>query len=205
MKNIVLGALLVGSLASQSAFAEIRTFDFSASVSSLLTIHGFKSTVSGIHAGTTVSKGDLIEGRLSFDDLGRDWDNAVGSVSAKPALQFEYTFVADGTTVSFDAPTWSHNPKFLWLADLFTARGVSGELNANSMLTLLSPVGGHSWELGNGTSGTLSLNWSGVTGLAKLTSFTEVSPVPEPSTYGMMLIGAAVVAGAAKRRARRAA
>lgn len=208
MKKILLGALLVSGLAGQSALAEIRTFDFTANVNSLGTLTNSNATsVGGIVNGTVVQKNDLIQGRFSFDDLGRDWTGATNSVGPYKVLDFNFTFVASDTKVDLDG-VWNHIPN-VFGQSIFGIVGVkTGPLQAAG-IGLYAPTNGFDWQLDSDTSGALTASWltqGRVVKLsANLTSLTAVSPVPEPSTYAMLLLGAAVVTGAAKRRAARRA
>lgn len=206
MKKYILGALLVGGLAGQSAFAEIRTFDFTASIDALRTAgNPFATSLPGIESGTTVALGDVVKGQLSFDDLGTDFNAATGFLGWNNVAKFSYTFA--NTTVDVTPAVWGHTANIFGGADnLFNAAGSNAAKTVATNLFLYSPGDAFSWQLGNGTSGSLAISWLGNSANASLTSLVEVSPVPEPSTYAMLLLGAAVVGGVAKRRsARRAA
>jgi hypothetical protein len=206
MKHTILGALLVGALAGQGAFAEIRTFDFTANVSSLATAGNPAATAAaGIVSGTTVALGDVITGRFAFDDLGRDFSGATAFVGFNPALTLHYTFMANGTRVEVAPALWSHSPGMAGGTDLFNVVGANAARTVASSLLLYSPADAFSWDLGNGSKAQLAITWQGTSLNASLSSLAEVSPVPEPSTYGMLLLGAAVVGGAARRHAARSA
>lgn len=207
MKKYILGALLVGGLAGQSAFAEVRTFDFTANISSLAAAgNPFATSLSGIESGTTIAVGDAIKGQLSFDDLGTDWNAATGFLGWNSVTKFSYTFVGSNTTVDVAPALWGHTANiFGGSTNLFNAVGSNAARTVASNLFLYSPGDAFSWELGDGTSASLSFSWLGNSASANVSSLVEVTPVPEPSTYAMLLLGAAVVGGVAKRRARRAA
>jgi hypothetical protein len=214
MKQIILGALLVGTMAGQGAYAEIRTFDFTANVSSLASASNpLATSVEGIQSGTTVALGDVIKGTLSFDDLGTDWSAATGFSGFNNAISFSYTFESSNTTVDITPALWSHTAGAAGATDLFNVVGANAAKTVGANLLLFTPGDAFSWELGNGTSAALAVTWRGAGSApislnANLSSLVEVTPVPEPSTYGMMLLGVAVLAGVAranKRRARSAA
>lgn len=209
MKKIILAAMLFSGLAGQSAFAAIHTFDFTASVSGLVTPgNGNAASAGGVASGTVVKLNDTISGQFSFDDQGYDW------AGNKPAVKlsvtdFQFTFDASNTTVDVGAALWGHHPSAA-NQSTFTVAGASLSQGVTSaVFSLYSPRKSFSWELDSDTSAALTLAWArpgAIVGLsANLTSLTAVSPVPEPSTYAMLLLGAAVVGGAAKRRAARRA
>jgi hypothetical protein len=206
MKKYILGALLVGGLAGQSAFAEIRTFDFTANVATLASgSNPFATSITGIESGTTVAVGDVIKGQLSFDDLGTDFTAATGFSGFNPAVKFNYSFASSNTSVDVTQALWSHTPHLNGGTDLFNVVGANAAKTVATSLFLYSPGNAFAWEVGNGTSGSLAVTWAGGSVNANLSSLVEVTPVPEPSTYAMMLLGAAVVTGVAKRRAARRA
>lgn len=208
MKTIILGALLVGSMAGHSALAEVRTFDFTASIGRLSTAgNPFATSVQGIEAGTTVNLGETIKGTLSFDDLGTDFGAASAFSGWNNAIKFSYSF-QNGSAVAVTPAVWGYTPKLFGTTDVFNVTGTTANQQVASNLFLFTPHDAFSWEVGNGTSASLAVSWTGADSAplslnADLSSLVEVTPVPEPATYAMLLLGAAVVGGVAKRRAAR--
>lgn len=211
MKKVILGTLLLGALAMQSASAAVRTFDFTATVSySFDLANPGVGVVSGPVSGTTIAPGDQLRGRFSFDDLGRDWINAGGNVFNAPVLSFSYTLVKYNATVNVGDTLWHHEPHV-------SGRSAFNITDGNFVHTvgfnLDAPEYGFNWQLGNGTTAQFNSMWSTsmvglmgsqVTSLNEVsmfrTSLADVSAVPEPATWGMLLVGAAVAGAAAKRR-----
>ena len=208
MKKYILGTLLVGSLAGQGAGAEVRTFDFTASIDRLSSAsNSFATSIAGIDAGTTIAVGNLIKGTLSFDDQGTSFGGGTSFVGWNDAVKFTYTFEGVGTRVDASPAVWGYSPNMIGSTDLFNIVGTNAQ-GVGSNLFLFTPHNGFSWEIGSDTSGSLSVAWndasnSGLSLNASLNSLVEVTPVPEPSTYAMLLLGAAVLTGVAKRRAAR--
>lgn len=206
MKTIILGALLVGSMAGQSALAEVRTFDFTASINRLsATGTPFATSLQGIDAGTTVSLGETTTGTLSFDDLDTDFSAASSFSGWNNAIKFSYRF-QNGSAVAVTPAVWGYTPGLFGTTDMFNVTGTTTDRQVASNLFLFTPHDAFSWEVGNGTSASLAVSWTGADSAplslnADLSSLVEVTPVPEPATYGMLLLGAAIVGGVGKRRA----
>lgn len=211
MKKVILGTMLLGALAMQSASAAVRTFDFTATVThSFDIVNPSATTVSGPLSGTTIDPGDQLTGRFSFDDMGHDWINAGGNVSNAPVLSFSYTLVKYNATVNVGDTLWHHDPH---VSGRSAFHITDGNYAHTVGFTIDAPEYGFNWQLGNGTTAQFTSLWSAsihglmysqVTSLNEVSMFrsslAEVSAVPEPATWGMLLVGAAVAGAAAKRR-----
>lgn len=213
MKKAILGTLLVGTFALQSAYAKVRTFDFSANVSTLVSLgNSNASSGPGVFEGTTVTLGDLITGQFSFDDGGHDWTNAITPITSPNVVGFKFFFNASNTGFDVDintgTATWSHAP-FFFDTSAFTIAGVDAEHLVSGSFVLNQPAGNFGWELNTDTIALLGVRWLRPGGEGRLnanvTSLVEVSPVPEPSSYAMLLLGAAVIGGVRRLRAARRA
>jgi hypothetical protein len=208
MKQLFLGAMLFGSMACQSTAAAIRTFDFTASVSfvRLASIHSEPSSVPGIVSGTTVSVGDIVQGRFSFDDRGWDFNGATSMSDWHDATGFSLNFLSSGTQVDIAGAMWMHDPNNFGMSEFSLWNMGFGPVTA--YLNVGSPR--HVpfvFALGETTGGTISVAWGEPQRIASaflgMRELAEVSPVPEPSTGALLLLGAGMAA-AAVRRARRA-
>lgn len=203
MKKAIFGALLLGSVVVQHASAAVRTFEFTATVSSVMDREtGETSMIDGPLAGTTVSAGDLLKGEFSFDDLGGDWATGQSEVRNVPMISFSYTFLSSGATYEVSEPKWNFYPDY-WGISKFEAS--PRDFKPDVYLDIDSPLNQFSWELGNGTIGYLGAMWYKDGPMfssmgADLTSLSEVSAVPEPATYAMLLAGLAAVGAGAYRR-----
>lgn len=201
MKTPILIGLLAGALASHSASAAIRTFEYTATISSIIYDNTPAQSAPGINDGSIVAEGDTLKGRFSFDDAGNDWSNPHWDMA--PAISVSYTFERDGASFSTADPGWA----------LSRGRGYTFSIGSHGSpqenpffrIGLVSPDP-FSWDL-NESLASITMAWSDpgiyVIARANLTGLSEVSvsPVPEPATYAMLLVGAAAAAGAARRRA----
>lgn len=211
MKNFIVGALLISTLAFQNASAEIRTFAFTANISSLTLNYVDASSLPGIDAGTTVNLGDLVNGQFSFDDGGQDFVGSNTSSSSENIIFNRVSFSGlNGSLEMNDFASWSYDPNFGGTRQAtFMLAGVNAEQLIAGGVTVYSPRYEFEWELDDDTAGLFHLRWNLGNGVGRLnadmTSLIEVSAVPEPSTYAMFLVGAALVGGAARYRAGRRA
>lgn len=214
MKKLLLLGLLAGGLACQSASAKLRTFDFSAAVSDMWISDQQSNSTPGISGTSTVFKGDTITGRFSFDDKGFDSDYFEWGPHGASSLQL--TFQRDGSAYTAAEPRWSISPPELAKRFIISTQVNSGpttDVFINLGLRMRSDINVPAYDM-FGTIAVspwethqLLMEWQTASGRATVygdvLSVTElaVSPVPEPSTYAMLLVGAAVAAGAARRRA----
>lgn len=205
MKNIIVGALLTSAFALQNASAEIRTFEFTAQISTLTLNYYDASSLAGIDAGTTITIGDSVVGRFSFDDEGRDFVGASTPYSSENVKFIEFSIPISNTKIELDDLTsWSHNPNIA-ASSSFMLSGIDTERMVAGGVTVFSPRYAFEWELDDDTQGFFGFRWNLDNGVgrvnADMTSLIEVSAVPEPASYAMLLLGAAVIGGVFKRRA----
>lgn len=199
MKKLLLLGLLTCGLAIQTASAAVRTFEYTATVDSFVYNNSFPhQSVPGAVDGSTVSVGDTFTGWFSFDDAGNDWTKP--DYYSDPAISVGVKF-ADGVSVVTADPTWFLQPSSNSLS--FGIGGTSAQgVFLNTVISNRLPF---SWDVSVG-SGNVTMSWArpgvNVWLYADVSELKEigVSPVPEPSTYAMLLLGAAVAAGAARRR-----
>lgn len=207
MKKLLVLGLVLGGLFSQGASAAIRTFNFSATIEGSLVYNDTypNESAPGMVEGTTVAVGDRIEGRFSFDDaVDIDWSSY--ETQRFSALSFSLTFVKDGTTFDAPAPQWmifgspGADTRVLGV-------GTLGDPQENPFAYVNFDIypSDSGWDY-SASRPRFTLAWSrpgaSVIAFPSVTSLRQVgvSPVPEPSTWAMLLLGAAVAAGAANRR-----
>jgi hypothetical protein len=223
LRNAALFALTAFPLVSQ---AEIVTYEFSANVWNMFTSQSSPSgyintTVTNSSlAGGSISMGDQVTGRISFDtSIPASWTSNEGDskmyMSSVQQLQFQFVpsgiqFSNDGsfsyTLVKIPSTTYS----FSYVAFAAPSGGNWGNLDFDDWsgktpgnLDMPSHL-----NLGDYSSTNLSYYWHSQEGGpdlyvdARLDSLKEVSAVPEPSQWMMLAAGALLLIGAS-RRARR--
>lgn len=207
MKKTILCTLLLAGIAAQSASAAIRTFEFTGQID-VIQLYGNETQAAYLRwdNGITIEKGDLIKGRFSFDDLGRDWAGGAPAAKDLPANSFNFTFLESNYTVDVPNPSWNHVTPAAGGA-YFTLWNNAG-LHPKASLDISSTSTTFPWQLGNGTTAHMVASFASdeapyVVGFG-LSSLTAVSAVPEPSTWAMLLMGMGAAAVAAGRRRRSA-
>lgn len=204
MKKTMLCALMLAGLAAQSASAAIRTFEFTATVNFVRDFNNWDAdTVYLPYDGITVSMGDLITGKFAFDDQGLDFGASAPVVVDAPAGYLSYTFLDANYTVDVNDPQWNFDNQRFGQGAVFEMWNNEG-FKPTADLIIRSPLNAFSWELGNGTTASFGASFAQngpphQVGFA-ITGLNEVSPVPEPATWGMLLMGLGAVGAAAYRR-----
>jgi hypothetical protein len=211
--SIALGMALLASAAT--ANAEIVTFEYTAAIIDLtewgpwspIAYHVESSNLPGF----TVSNGETITGRLSYDtsmQLVPNPDFPSGHVyelGSTAKITHTFTLQGSGTSSSVDSSPGVQMEDYSSGADQLTFTGNAGGNNWwETYLSLTATRPGYqpavlpgAAELG-GTSGYTANSfyitfWDAGIQLnadAKISSFHVVSSVPEPSTYAMLLAGA---------------
>ena len=210
-----------------SAQAEVTTYDFTASVSTLVKwpTGPSQNSFEGQFVGSTVTVGDTLVGTIFIDTAMtlRDDDGVVSQYwDLNSPTRFEYTLLSTGQKFS---------TKNIFNLNVFNNHPEDGQPGSYDLLSMLSSdVGGlHGVVLSDDSAtifdstripGHLSLydfdHAEIITGYerasdgaviymtANITALNYVPAVPEPSTYLMMMAGLAVVgAGVRRRRSRR--
>ncbi len=222
MKQLFAAAALCALTVCGSAQAEVTTYDFTASVSTLLQWPAGPSQNSfeGQFAGSTVTVGDTLVGKLFIETAMtlRDDDGVVSQYwDLNSPTRFEYTLLSTGqrfsTTNIFNLNVFNNHP-------------YDDQPGSYDLLSILSSdVGGlHGLVLGDDSAtifystripAHLSLydfdqaeiitgyqrasDGAAIYMTADITSLSYVPAVPEPSTYLMMVAGLAIVGAGAWR------
>lgn len=228
MKRFLLAALSCMTLAAP-VHATTHTYEFTATVTEMYLadvvadVFLQPDTMSGIAAGSAISVGDKVVGHFSYDTSATLYYNAWfypdGWDVTKPG---SFMYVAGPTapmsldfTIVPSGQKFSAHPDFLYVGyndkadgsfSFYTNDGIKhGNLGVAQALTSgalpehLSLMDGafnrvnEGWTLDNG-------NMYGVS--ATINTMTEVSAVPEPESYAMLLAGLALLgmtAGVARR------
>ncbi|MDQ1920942.1 PEP-CTERM sorting domain-containing protein [Massilia pseudoviolaceinigra] len=208
MKKLLAAVFVAGTLLSQAASAAIQTYTFSGVVESM----SHMSRVEGpwgpdyvwrdITSGQSwtygsISVGERFSGTLSFDDALVKTTGATGSYSMTFA-NGEDTAVVDGQIYGYGGskPGFTLHGPYVSLgfdvAGLFTP-GQPVVLSAQGATV------GASWRPSASDGGDTSF-------VGKMDTLVNVTAVPEPSTYAMLLGGLLLVGARARRmRAKRAA
>lgn len=208
MMTAAFGALAI----SQAAFAEVHTYEFTANVN-FITLEG--ATYDELMAwdlSQTIALGDRIVGRFSFDDASASWRDGTATQPFEERLDatMSFRFERNGLSVSFPTPTvWARS-----LNSGFQSMTIGGldapawSVAANLFLANEEAPGTpYPTDPTAFNIGAFNLSWSMQTFSpamrASVQSLTEVSPVPEPATYGMVLVGLVLVGAAARQRIQR--
>lgn len=211
MKKLMLAAAAGLLCFSQAAMAEIRTYEFTASVGQMLLGDSPVQTWFGWDgSGNEVTVGDKIVGRFSYDDAEVPWgETGVFTKVIDASLSFTFkssgmmhaTTTGKAVAVSDEVEgVRSFSVTTLPAGDLYQAALFFGKIEDPS-----NPYPGGLGELPDrGFIMNWGYNGETVNLHAMVNSVTQVSSVPEPATWGMLLGGLGLV-GLAARRSRPAA
>lgn len=214
-------AMLILATLPFASHADVLTYDFSANISwmGIYDGHDNNDVDSSSLPGVLVAKGDHLKGRITYatsgpvsyvsaDGLVKIYDNVIQSYSFTVASSgFSYTsaYPYNGVVVSAD-------PKNKVLA--FTTSALTPEVSLYSALSLASPTGSAlstpdiPSELSLAAFGQSEVSYAWVDNASGLTlyfhatteSLTRISAVPEPGQWSMFGLGAAMLAGLARRK-----
>lgn len=230
MKKITHALILAGLLGAASAQAAVNVVEFDAS-KALTNTNWTDNTLSfglfNSNLGTLNSITFELTGNISGIGKAESLDNSASDIDLSLSSKLTLSRPAGGSTLVITTPvfstTYTNVASYDGITDYAGASGVStGLVTATSTdsftstnsadFALFSAAGGGAISLGLKASGTS--NGSGSGNLATLFStqaganvkviynYTEVATsVPEPETYGMMLLGLGVIGAVARRRA----
>lgn len=141
----------------------------------------------------------------AFDDLGRDWTGTPDRVRDLDIVDFSVSFAASQQTFDFSYFKWNHNPNDTGGYDFYLSPILLVPSPPPLTMTFAAPANVAFWDLANGATGSMSAMWRHDDGSrsffgASVTSISEVSAVPEPGAYAMMLLGLGALGAAAYRR-----
>lgn len=208
MKKLILIAALLGGMSCQAAYAKIHTFDYTAQLFDISTPQGWSMSVPGVAPGSVINFTDILKARFTFDDLGTTSENF--DFQSRPAINLSFTF-ADGTKYTETNPVWEISPPQYALAfTIGTNWSDSKPVRTSVSIDVGDPnvsqpfnIVDHFSVPGMRSRIQMRIGENDLTFFGLSLEPVAISPVPEPSTYAMLLLGAAVVGGAAKRRAAR--
>lgn len=220
LKQFAAASLCVAAATfSTSSMAAVKEYTITAVPSSLtsilatLDIHQF-DTALGTLTGITIEYGSTVVGQVALSNtsttkaktttvglsstmtltgpgalaLGSDTDTLFSGVLATAAKNSSNVVVASGTAHLDSSVSLASSSFSLFEGTGNVAASLSIKANGTSV----------------GQTGITSKFTTYADGVGKVIYTYEVTPVPEPETYGMLLLGLGVVAFAAKRKARAA-
>ncbi|HEX5341155.1 MAG TPA: choice-of-anchor E domain-containing protein [Duganella sp.] len=219
LKQFAAASLFAASAISAPAMAAVVEYNITSVPSSLtnilaaLDIHQFDATL-GTLTGITIEYGSAVSGQVALSNssttknktttvgltttmtltgpgalaLGGDSETLFSGVAATAVKNTSNVVVASGSGNLFSSYALSAGE-----FGLFTGTG-------NVAASLAINAAGSSV----GQTGITSKFTTYATGVGKVIYTYDIAPVPEPETYGMLLLGLGVVAFAAKRKSRSA-
>ncbi|MFB9243717.1 PEP-CTERM sorting domain-containing protein [Massilia antarctica] len=208
MKKLLAAVFVASALVSQGASAAIQTYTFSGvvgSMSSRIMVdgpwgpdyewHDIPSAQSWTYK--SISVGERFSGTVSFDDALVKTGGGTGSYS----MMFANGEKASAVDERLEGYGGFHTGFRLWGPYVGLEFDVAGLFTPGQpvVLTAQGASVGASWSPSAGGGGYVSFS-------GKLDSLVNVTAVPEPSTYAMLLGGLMLVGARARRlRARRSA
>lgn len=214
MKTLATAVVFATALFSQPVYAALHVYEYSASVSALRPMYDAVPDPAQYEGWDQSQKriinlGDKIVGRFTFEDSRAPWANAGSTTNfAETSLylnSFSFSLPDSGLSVTDPKATMigrrtdDRHDLQMWFNDQDYI--VSGNVEIRTAATADQPYAirfdpaGRNW---------LVLNWWAGSEkyvlVADMNNFAEVSAVPEPSTYAMLIGGLGLVAGAAWRR-----
>lgn len=155
----------------------------------------FSDTSSTVQTGwSAYSMGDFFSGNAYYDTLGGTLSQTFSGLSGLITLSF--TYAADGGTLAQEEVQWNGNS----IALITGAKGTPSPL----LSTYLDGVT-YTYTFNASGTGSDTLTFHSLVKDAQYIRISNVSvkdttPVPEPSTYAMLLAGLALTAAARRRR-----
>ena len=204
--------LLALCASMHTAQAEVHAYSFSGNIDNLRST----SWGAGPLPVAPISIGDSVTGTFSFDDAQfKDYLHADPLIPSEqydgngPQYSLEFTIKPHGGHFTSGATSFFTIGRDVPGADLMNIGGV----NANKLMYLVfrnnslpDPYPRRAFNIDPGSYdfAILSISWANSSGIygaeGHVSNFVAVSPVPEPSTYFMLLAGLAVTGVAARRR-----
>jgi hypothetical protein len=220
--------VLAGAALCGSAQATVYEFEFTATIQEMVEFEPQTFTGGAVGSsalsGNTVSVGDVVHGHFSYDTTTALFGNfGGGPMYAASGAQNSLGAHTDGGSLGLSNPGYSstnvqvlNNAAILGGGDGFGVANLSTNATASQLMALsfFDPTG-HALS-DDAVPGAIDANafsqssfyylytsstthaMMGANGT--LTSLTQVTAVPEPETYGMLLTGLAAVVWAARRR-----
>ena len=214
MKKIIIAAIMSAGIFTQPAFAKLQTFSFSGVVESMQASY-WEISEWGYHlvhyqvnngaswGGPGIVVGDHFSGTVSFND---------DPVHVKEGASFSLSF--DGSPEAhFGAGEAQANiSNYLVDGVIVPHIGIAGESEQSNGLSTgigglrVKPDGRVGFDMSEVVAGA---SWRSVEGnggynsfIGRIDSLINISPVPEPATYGMLLAGLGLLGVAARRNGR---
>lgn len=218
MKTRHLLALLVSATVSLSAYAKVHVYEFTAAVSGLQYGNDTPQTIDSWVPGSAISLGDTITGRFSFDDapLQNHVPSDPDSYSANgngPGNAIALTVNPNGQSIDTTGLTGSvyavNNAQsgnaFVQIARYSEDVFVYLNFDGGKAGQFSDPAIPFNLSLSDFSSGKVLFFWDTpnvayIAAVGDISTLTNVTPVPEPSAYLMLVAGLAIVGAGVRRR-----
>lgn len=217
MKKIA-SALCITFAAAVPAYAKTLTIDLATlpasptNLTSLLNIQQFDAAL-GTLTGIEIDYSSLVTTNVTLTGL-NTVKNKKANVSAVATISLERpdtSVLASSTAQVINAPYIVNGKEVINGITGSTTVSIAAFLNTTSDFALFtgnsfvsSPFSAKVNITGGGATGVLAKYDSNATGFGKVVYTYTAAPVPEPETYGMLLLGLGMVAFVAKRKSRAA-
>lgn len=228
MKNVLIG-LLLGAASATSAQAALQTFQFTANISSVQDRNTETMVESGTVEGKIVSRGEKVVGTLTVNTAATPWQTWVGDdyeqidygydrttlISARfidsgfvttTNLGSGYVIVTNGAAGTLDelrivTSKYNDEPWSMSSFVLYRDDATGAVLNSTAVTTeqiMLLNGGAFNFNV-YAKKDTGEFGWTFFHG--DITSMTQLSAVPEPGTYAMLLGGLGLIAWRRRKNA----